>query len=100
MPKGKIVTCIECGQEFELSVEEIAYYVAKGMQEPKRCPICRALKGKYRYVKCAGCGTLMRIPLLTEIRNRRLYGDKYRPMKWCKTCRDKRANAKLFVSQP
>lgn len=95
--KGKIITCVECGQEFEFTLEEQEYYSKQGYKEPKRCPICRALKGCYRYVRCAGCGILMKIPLLTEVRKRRLYGEKYRPLKWCKACKTKRKAERSVV---
>lgn len=34
-------TCIQCGEEFELSKQEISLYEEKGLELPKRCYSCR-----------------------------------------------------------
>lgn len=40
--------CKDCGKEFELSKDELAYFYKKGLQPPKRCKECRARNRKRR----------------------------------------------------
>lgn len=44
----KIITCIECGQEFTFTVGEQDFYARNGLGEPEHCMICR---GKYAAMK-------------------------------------------------
>lgn len=47
-----ILTCKQCGKEFELSDDEIKFYEGKGLNLPKRCSDCRKLnklKAKKKY---------------------------------------------------
>jgi NAD-dependent SIR2 family protein deacetylase len=39
-----MLTCVECGAKFVWEAGEHAFYYSKGLQNPKRCPRCRALR--------------------------------------------------------
>jgi CxxC-x17-CxxC domain-containing protein len=44
-PAGdKSITCRDCGQDFEFSAGEQAFYATRGLSEPSRCPSCRAAR--------------------------------------------------------
>ena len=70
----KTLTCRECGREFAFTAGEQAFFVEKGlMNEPQRCPECRAVRRRERLgrepremhpVVCAGCGTDTTVPFL------------------------------------
>lgn len=57
-----ILRCIECGQEFVFTAGEQAFYADKGLlNEPRRCPECRAKRRQEREaveypIICAACG--------------------------------------------
>lgn len=38
------LTCVECGADFNFSADDQAFHAARGYQEPKRCPSCRAAR--------------------------------------------------------
>ena len=40
----KILTCLDCGQEFIYTIGEQEFFWAKGLAEPKRCKPCRILR--------------------------------------------------------
>jgi len=42
--EGKIIRCVDCGENFIFEVGEIQFYKNKGLIEPKRCKACRALR--------------------------------------------------------
>ena len=45
MYQDKILTCRECGREFEFTASEQEFYAEKGFEnEPGRCPECRAAR--------------------------------------------------------
>ena len=45
MFNDKILTCKECGREFEFTASEQEFYAEKGFtNEPGRCPECRAAR--------------------------------------------------------
>ncbi len=70
----KTLTCRECGQEFTFTIGEQEFYASHGLvNEPKRCPECRAARrnerrtdfGKPRRVfsaVCAACGAETTVP--------------------------------------
>lgn len=66
----KMLTCVECGQEFEFTVGEQEFYAEKGFTNlPKRCPTCRKARKnggkpekKYYETTCAQCGGIARLP--------------------------------------
>src|SRR5271157_2328297 len=84
---GKQITCSDCGTAFTFSTKDQEFFASKGfVNEPKRCPICRAAKkqsmgdnssygsggpGNRTYssaprqmfpVKCATCGKDTQVP--------------------------------------
>ena len=41
--KHRILTCVECGEEFVFTVSAQEYFLEKGfLQSPKRCKACHA----------------------------------------------------------
>ncbi len=89
----KILQCRECGAEYVFSAGEQEFYAAKGlMNQPARCPDCRAARrtrlngggelGVHREMHpaiCASCGVETRVPFLPR-------GD--RPV-YCSNCFDR-----------
>ncbi len=70
--QDKTLTCRECGQEFTFTVGEQEFYLSRSlMNEPGRCPECRAAqrrgssygdsKSVYSAV-CAACGVETTVP--------------------------------------
>ena len=45
--EDKLLTCVQCGNQFILSAKEREKLMARGFDLPKRCLDCR--KRKYRY---------------------------------------------------
>ncbi|MCW2278161.1 zinc-ribbon domain containing protein [Heliophilum fasciatum] len=78
MFQDKVLTCKECGCEFEFTASEQEFYAEKGFtNEPGRCPQCRAARkaqnnnnnrGGYRQeremypVTCSACGKETTVP--------------------------------------
>ncbi|MZP28347.1 zinc-binding protein [Heliobacterium undosum] len=77
MFQDKVLTCKECGCEFEFTASEQEFYAEKGFtNEPGRCPQCRAARkaqnnnrgGGYRQeremypVTCSSCGKETTVP--------------------------------------
>ena len=70
----KMLTCRDCGMEFTFTAGEQEFYQAKGLvNEPGRCPECRALRREGRAVSrqrtlhevtCAVCGQMTQVPFL------------------------------------
>jgi CxxC-x17-CxxC domain-containing protein len=70
----KTLACRECGGDFTFSVGEQEFYAEKGLlNEPQRCPDCRAQRRRERSgsdrremheVVCAGCGGTASVPFL------------------------------------
>ena len=62
----KTLVCKECGEEFLFSASEQEFYAEKGfMNEPARCPHCRAIRKQQREmfsVVCAECGQEAQVP--------------------------------------
>lgn len=46
--ENKILTCIDCGQEFEFTASEQDFFASKNLSEPKRCKEDRAKKKRER----------------------------------------------------
>lgn len=45
----KTLTCVECGSNFIFTIGEQQFYASKGLlNEPKRCPACRAVAKRDR----------------------------------------------------
>ena len=48
----KTLVCSDCGNEFEFTEGEQAFYAEKGFtNEPKRCPECRKARKQQRFNK-------------------------------------------------
>ncbi|MFC2034353.1 zinc-ribbon domain containing protein [Chloroflexota bacterium] len=73
--EDKTLTCRECGQEFTFTVGEQEFYLSRNlMNEPGRCPECRAARRQERRgggygdsrrefsVVCASCGVETTVP--------------------------------------
>ena len=72
----KTLTCADCGMDFTFSASEQEFFVSKGfVNEPGRCPECRAARkrqrsggGGYRQQRqmypavCASCGKDCQVP--------------------------------------
>ena len=68
----KRLKCRECGADFVWTAGEQEFYAMKGLlNEPQRCPACRALKRQQRtgaapremhQVVCSECGALALVP--------------------------------------
>lgn len=85
----KTLTCRDCGAEFVWTAGEQEFYKSRGLlNEPGRCPNCRATRRQGRTgtgpkqmstVICSACGAEARVPFAPR-------GD--RPV-YCSTCFDK-----------
>ena len=70
----RTLVCRDCGIEFTFTSGEQEFYQSKGLvNEPGRCPECRALRREGRSVArartmhqvvCAVCGTTTEVPFL------------------------------------
>ncbi len=70
----KTLTCRDCGSQFTFTAGEQEFYESKGLvNEPGRCPECRALRREGRAgirvktmhaVTCGICGTVTEVPFL------------------------------------
>jgi CxxC-x17-CxxC domain-containing protein len=84
----RTLKCRDCGIEFTFTSGEQEFYESKGLvNEPGRCPECRALRREGRSpsrtrsmheVVCAVCGTLTEVPFLPT---------QGRPV-YCQPCRE------------
>jgi len=85
----KTLTCRDCGADFVFTAGEQEFFAMKGlMNEPSRCPACRAQRRAERVgraprqmtqVICSECGAPAEVPFVPR-------GD--RPV-YCSTCFDK-----------
>ena len=72
----KALLCRDCGDEFIFTAGEQGFYLEKGlMNEPRRCPNCRASRRRERSgstpremhaVICAQCGAQTAVPFLPK----------------------------------
>ena len=66
----KTLVCVDCGEEFIFSAGEQEFYKSRGLlNEPKRCPSCRARRREERRgwretfkAVCASCGKECEVP--------------------------------------
>jgi CxxC-x17-CxxC domain-containing protein len=76
----KLLTCTDCGAEFQFSTSEQQFYADRGFSEPRRCPACRASRKAARgeglgatpnrasgtrelfAATCASCGREAQVP--------------------------------------
>lgn len=66
-----MLTCVDCGQQFEFSVDEQKFFEEKGFGEPKRCLNCRRAKkdnrkNTFTKVTCANCGQETEVPFVPK----------------------------------
>jgi CxxC-x17-CxxC domain-containing protein len=51
----RIISCVDCGQEFSFTAGEQEFYAQRGFSEPpKRCPSCRAARKAQRSASSGG----------------------------------------------
>lgn len=72
--EDKSLLCRDCENAFLFTVSEQAFYAARGLlNEPQRCPPCRALRRRQRNGKhypvqhpivCAACGAEDSVPFV------------------------------------
>jgi len=98
--EDKTLTCSDCGREFTFSTGEQEFYSSRGLlNEPKRCPECRATRrrerrGNYGEARrsytatCADCGVECTIPFEPT---------EGRPV-YCKECYTKRRESGTLSS--
>lgn len=56
--QDKIITCVDCGDQFVFTANEQAFYAQRGFSnEPKRCASCRQNRKASRGSSFAGEGT-------------------------------------------
>jgi CxxC-x17-CxxC domain-containing protein len=75
--QDKTLTCRDCRQTFVFTTGEQGFYVEKGlMNEPQRCPTCRANRRNNRggsspsaasTITCAQCGKEATVPFVPRL---------------------------------
>jgi CxxC-x17-CxxC domain-containing protein len=40
----RVLTCVDCSQEFAFTASEQQFYAERQFSEPRRCPSCRAIR--------------------------------------------------------
>ena len=43
---GQLITCVDCGAQFNFSAKDKAFYQQRGYQAPRRCKTCRDKRKK------------------------------------------------------
>jgi CxxC-x17-CxxC domain-containing protein len=72
MFQDKRISCRDCGGQFIFTAGEQGFYVEKGLlNEPQRCPSCRATRRRERTntregatIVCANCGANASVPFV------------------------------------
>ena len=75
--QDKTLTCRDCGAGFVFTAGEQGFYLEKGlMNEPQRCPNCRANRRRERTggtaregatITCASCGQEAQVPFVPRL---------------------------------
>jgi CxxC-x17-CxxC domain-containing protein len=75
--EDKSLTCRDCGSSFTFTAGEQGFYLEKGLlNEPQRCPGCRASRRRERTtgngrelttVTCANCGGNATVPFVPRL---------------------------------
>ncbi len=74
--EDRTLICRDCGQEFTFTAGEQQFYMEKGLlNDPQRCPVCRAAKRRERggdqrgltTVVCASCGNQTTVPFVPRL---------------------------------
>jgi CxxC-x17-CxxC domain-containing protein len=75
MFQDKTIRCRDCGSEFIFTAGEQGFYLEKGLlNEPQRCPSCRANRRRERSslregatITCANCGVTATVPFVPRL---------------------------------
>jgi CxxC-x17-CxxC domain-containing protein len=75
MLQDKTISCRDCGRDFVFTAGEQGFYLEKGLlNEPQRCPGCRANRRRERTssgagatIVCANCGTEATVPFVPRL---------------------------------
>ena len=74
--QDKTLRCRDCGESFVFTAGEQGFYLEKGlMNEPQRCPNCRANRRRERTtgereattITCANCGREATVPFVPRL---------------------------------
>jgi len=75
--QDKTLHCRDCGAAFVFTAGEQGFYIEKGlMNEPQRCPTCRANRRRERAagggreaatITCASCGREAQVPFVPRL---------------------------------
>jgi CxxC-x17-CxxC domain-containing protein len=75
--EDKTLVCRDCGEEFVFTAGEQGFYLEKGLlNEPQRCPACRAARRRERTagntremttITCASCGEEATVPFVPRL---------------------------------
>lgn len=75
--QDKTLVCRDCGSDFVFTAGEQGFYLEKGlMNEPQRCPACRANRRRERTsassreastITCASCGREATVPFVPRL---------------------------------
>jgi CxxC-x17-CxxC domain-containing protein len=74
--QDKTLVCRDCGADFVFTAGEQGFYLEKGLlNEPQRCPACRAARRRERtngtremtQVVCAACGAETMVPFVPRL---------------------------------
>lgn len=83
-----VVECIDCGEQFTISVSEQLFMNEKGFSLPKRCKKCREYKReKSKVITCSDCGKSF---TFTANEQRYYMENNLEEPKRCKECRKAR----------
>ena len=75
MFEDKTIACRDCGAQFIFTAGEQGFYLEKGLlNDPQRCPTCRASRRRERNtvrdgatITCASCGTQATVPFIPRL---------------------------------
>jgi CxxC-x17-CxxC domain-containing protein len=75
MFEDKTIGCRDCGEQFVFTAGEQGFYLEKGLlNDPQRCPTCRASRRRERTtvregttITCANCGTQATVPFIPRL---------------------------------
>jgi len=74
--EDRTLPCRNCGKEFIFTAGEQTFFLRRGLlNDPQRCPLCRAAKRKERgeshqemtAVVCASCGSETLVPFVPRL---------------------------------
>jgi len=77
--QDRALKCMDCGADFVFTAGEQGFYMEKGLlNEPQRCPTCRASRRRERAsgstatremteVTCASCGSPTTVPFVPRL---------------------------------